>query len=113
MLPLTFANDADYDKVQTGDNVSIRGLQSFAPGKPLELIVKKKDGKELPPITLKHQQEVICLQRDLKLVWIYIKVLWRLKVHIKRMWVQVQKDYYNYYMHLKDEMERILNMLQY
>ena len=54
MLPLTFADETDYDLIQTGDNVSIRGLTSFAPGKPLELIVKKKDGKELKPITLNH-----------------------------------------------------------
>merc|ERR1712176_959571 len=54
MLPLTFVNGDDYDKIQTGDNVSIRGLKTFKPGKQLELIVKTKDGKELAPIPLNH-----------------------------------------------------------
>jgi len=54
MLPLTFANKADYDKIQTGDSVSIRGLKSFAPGKPLELVVTKKDGKQVTGIPLNH-----------------------------------------------------------
>merc|ERR1712190_588113 len=53
MLPLTFDNVADYDKVQTGDSVSIRGLGSFKPGTQLQLVVKK-DGKELAPIALNH-----------------------------------------------------------
>ena len=33
MLPLTFANKADYDKIQSDDKVSINGLESFSPGK--------------------------------------------------------------------------------
>jgi len=54
MLPLTFADKADYDKTQTGDRVSIRGLNDFKPGKQLQLVVKTKDGKELAPIQLNH-----------------------------------------------------------
>ena len=33
MLPLTFANPADYDKVQPSDRVSLIGLKDLAPGK--------------------------------------------------------------------------------
>ena len=33
MLPLTFDNPADYDKVQPSDKVSILGLAGLAPGK--------------------------------------------------------------------------------
>merc|ERR1711934_367173 len=44
MLPLTFANPADYDTLMTGDRVSIAGLETFTPGKPLTLVVKKADG---------------------------------------------------------------------
>jgi aconitate hydratase len=33
MLPLTFANAADYDKVQSSDRVSLVGLKQLAPGK--------------------------------------------------------------------------------
>jgi len=55
MLPLTFANQADYDKIQTGDTVSIRGLtDNFKPDQPLQLIVNTKDGKQLEPIQLNH-----------------------------------------------------------
>jgi len=35
MLPLTFVNQADYDKVRPDDRVSIVGLNTFAPGKNL------------------------------------------------------------------------------
>merc|ERR1712083_1177154 len=54
MLPLTFDDVADYDKVQSGDSVSIRGLDTFQPGKQLQLVVKKRDGTELAPIPLNH-----------------------------------------------------------
>jgi len=37
MLPLTFANPADYDLVQTGDKVAILGLDNFKPGGQLIL----------------------------------------------------------------------------
>lgn len=33
VLPLTFANPADYDKIRPDDKISIEGLDSFAPGK--------------------------------------------------------------------------------
>jgi aconitate hydratase len=45
MLPLTFANPADYDKILEDDIVSIKGLKEFAPGKPFSLVVKHADGK--------------------------------------------------------------------
>lgn len=44
MLALTFADPADYDKVQPSDKVSILGLESFAPGKNLTLLAKHSDG---------------------------------------------------------------------
>ncbi|VDK64012.1 unnamed protein product, partial [Gongylonema pulchrum] len=44
MLPLTFVNACDYDKVQPSDKVSILGLKDFAPGKPLKCILKHADG---------------------------------------------------------------------
>ena len=52
-LPLTFANPADYEKIQEDDRVTIKGLKSFAPGKPLTLEVKHADGKK-ESIELKH-----------------------------------------------------------
>lgn len=44
MLPLTFANPSDYDRVREDDRASITGLGSFAPGTPLRLILKHSDG---------------------------------------------------------------------
>ncbi len=44
MLALTFADPADYDKVQPSDKVSILGLESFAPGKNLTLLAKHANG---------------------------------------------------------------------
>ena len=45
MLPLTFANPADYDKIQERDRISISGLATFAPGVPLRVTVKHTDGR--------------------------------------------------------------------
>ncbi|XP_014771485.1 aconitate hydratase, mitochondrial [Octopus bimaculoides] len=43
MLPLTFADSADYDKIQPTDRISILGLKTFTPGKPLTCEVKHAD----------------------------------------------------------------------
>src|SRR5690606_4820940 len=37
MLGLTFANEADYDKIQEDDTINFLDLTEFAPGKPLTL----------------------------------------------------------------------------
>jgi aconitate hydratase len=44
MLALTFANKADYDKVQEDDNIDIETLTSFAPGKSLRIELNHSDG---------------------------------------------------------------------
>lgn len=44
MLGLTFANKEDYDKVQENDKIDIVGLTTFAPGKPLTVVLKHADG---------------------------------------------------------------------
>ena len=46
MLALTFMNKDDYDKIQEHDCISVVGLDSFAPGKPLQVIVKHENGTE-------------------------------------------------------------------
>ncbi|XP_067830739.1 aconitate hydratase, mitochondrial [Heptranchias perlo] len=53
LLPLTFENPADYDKVRPDDKVSIIGLKEFAPGKPLKCTLKHKDGSQ-ETILLNH-----------------------------------------------------------
>ena len=44
MLALTFANKADYDKIQENDVIDILGLTSFAPNTPLTLVLNHSDG---------------------------------------------------------------------
>jgi hypothetical protein len=44
MLPLTFADSRDYDKVREDDRISILGLSQFAPGKQLTMALTHADG---------------------------------------------------------------------
>jgi len=45
MLALTFADPADYDKILEDDTFTIRGVEQFTPGVPLELVVNHAGGK--------------------------------------------------------------------
>ncbi len=53
MLPLTFANLADYDKFKEDDKVTITGLKELAPEKQLKMIIKHSDGSK-DEIMLNH-----------------------------------------------------------
>ncbi|KAG8233084.1 hypothetical protein J437_LFUL013084 [Ladona fulva] len=53
LLPLTFANPSDYDKIQPTDKISLLGLKDLAPGKPVKAEIKHADGK-VDSITLNH-----------------------------------------------------------
>jgi len=44
LLPLTFADPADYEKVQEDDRVSILGLAELAPGRPLRVVLRHAHG---------------------------------------------------------------------
>jgi aconitate hydratase len=46
MLALTFANEADYDKIQENDTINFLDLTEFAPGKPLTLEFVHADGSK-------------------------------------------------------------------
>jgi len=46
MLPLTFVNPDDYNKIKEDDKVSIIGLKDIAPNKQLKLVIKHKDGSK-------------------------------------------------------------------
>ncbi|MBZ0268265.1 aconitate hydratase, partial [bacterium] len=46
VLPLTFANPSDYDKVQQDDRVSITGLTELAPGSRPTAVFHHADGSE-------------------------------------------------------------------
>lgn len=53
MLPLTFADPADYEKVQPSDKISVLGLAGLTPGVPLKATLKHADGTS-ETITLNH-----------------------------------------------------------
>ena len=44
LLALTFQDPADYDRLREDDRISLVGLASMAPGKPVDCIVKHADG---------------------------------------------------------------------
>ncbi|MEX5219028.1 MAG: aconitate hydratase [Nitrospira sp.] len=47
ILPLTFADPKDYDKIDQTDRLSATGLSSLAPGKPVTVMIHKADGRTL------------------------------------------------------------------
>ena len=53
MLGLTFANPADYDKIQEDDSLDILGLTTFSEGVPLTLVANHADGSK-DEIKLNH-----------------------------------------------------------
>jgi len=62
MLPLTFTNPSDYDKVQPTDKITLKGLGSLAPGKSVDCEIKHADGK-VDKIKLNHSLN------DLQIGW--------------------------------------------
>ncbi len=46
VLPLVFANAADYDLVQEEDRISVCGLSDLATGAPVEIVLHHRDGSE-------------------------------------------------------------------
>jgi aconitate hydratase len=53
MLPLTFDNPSDYDKIMEDDKLSIVGLSELAPGKQVKLIITHSDGSS-DEVVLNH-----------------------------------------------------------
>jgi aconitate hydratase len=45
MLALTFADANDYDRILEDDVIDITGLNDFAPGKQLTIVLNHADGK--------------------------------------------------------------------
>lgn len=46
MLALTFADKADYDKIQEDDMIDLNGLTTFAPGSQITMVLTHKDGSK-------------------------------------------------------------------
>jgi len=47
ILALTFADPKDYEKIEQQDRISVTGLSSLAPGKPVQVTIHKPDGTAL------------------------------------------------------------------
>ncbi len=62
LLPLKFANPADYDQVREDDLVSISGLANFAPGLNLRVTLKHSDGST-------HTFEVVHTFNQEQIAW--------------------------------------------
>jgi len=56
LLPLTFADPSDYDKIKPDDKISIVGLDSFAPGKVGDGLVVNLSVQRLFNLTLKFEK---------------------------------------------------------
>lgn len=62
LLPFTFANPSDYDKIQPTDKITLKDLKNLTPGKPVECEIKHADGK-VEKILLNHSLN------DLQIGW--------------------------------------------
>ena len=47
ILPLVFADPADWERIERDDRVSVTGLASLAPGRPVRVTIRKPDGRSL------------------------------------------------------------------
>ncbi len=61
VFPLTFADPKDYDLFEEKDRVSVVGLAGLTPGKPVEIILHKPDGK-----TIKIQTQHSLTEQQIK-----------------------------------------------
>jgi aconitate hydratase len=48
ILALTFADPKDYDKIDQQDRISVTGLNNLAPAKPVQVIIHKPNGTNVP-----------------------------------------------------------------
>ena len=53
LLPLTFEDPEDYDRIQADDRISLVGLNELSPGTPVRCIVKHADGTD-ETLNLRH-----------------------------------------------------------
>ena len=53
ILPITFVDPSDYDRIREMDRISILGLQELAPDRPIECVLHHDDGTS-EAVQLKH-----------------------------------------------------------
>lgn len=60
MLAITFADKADYDKIQEDDSIDVIGLTTFTPGEQLTVALNHKDGsREMIKVNHTYNQQQI------------------------------------------------------
>lgn len=60
MLAITFADKADYDKIQEDDSIDVIGLTTFTPGEQLTVALNHKDGsREIIKVNHTYNQQQI------------------------------------------------------
>jgi aconitate hydratase len=47
ILPLVFADPADWERIERDDRVSVGGLAALTPGRPVRVVIVKPDGRRL------------------------------------------------------------------
>ena len=62
VLPLVFADPADYEKILVDDRIDIRGLADLAPGRPVDVVLRHQDGSE-------HTFEALHTLNDEQIEW--------------------------------------------
>ena len=60
VLALTFADPADYDRVQEDDRISVVGLADLAPGRPVRIVLRHADGssEEIETLHTMNEQQI-------------------------------------------------------
>ncbi|CAI9577565.1 unnamed protein product [Staurois parvus] len=53
LLPLTFSDPADYERIHPEDKITLAGLKDLAPGKPLKCVITHQNGSQ-ETISLNH-----------------------------------------------------------
>merc|ERR1711971_1470431 len=53
LLPLTFANPQDYDKIEAEDRLSLENIENLSPGSPVECTVHRRNSPNFS-IILNH-----------------------------------------------------------
>jgi len=48
ILPLVFSDPADWEQVEATDRVDVLDLARLAPGRPVQVVLRKADGRAVP-----------------------------------------------------------------
>jgi aconitate hydratase len=52
VLPLTFNDKSDYEKINQKDKITIENLENIKPGEPINILITKEDGSTFDIVAL-------------------------------------------------------------